>query len=202
MREHRPYKHQMGVEGPSFWREQQERRQQERLQQEAQARETQGRDQPKTQESAPKRQPSMWDAMFSSGPGEAPKAPLPSKDVFQRKGYGAVDPNEYLLMPQIWNYVGQMRSAPGYRGEPFVVDVLTLAVKDLGQSAGEISQFFKIPASAFQGLSLDAAWKQVIGPFIESLEVGMNRTKPFIITGVLRFEVDDEGKLLLVYQDR
>jgi hypothetical protein len=106
------------------------------------------------------------------------------------------------MMPEIWNHVGKMRSAPGYRGEPFVVDVLTLAAKDLSQSAGEISQFLKIPSSAFEGLSLDAAWKQVIGPFIERLEVGMNRTKPFIITGVLRFEVDDEGKLLLVYQDR
>ena len=193
----RGYKHQMGVEGPSFWREQQERRQQE----EAAARETQGRDQPKTQAPAPKRQASMWDWMKSSGSGEAPKAPLP-QDVFHRKGYGSADPNEYLMMPQIWNHVGKMRSAPGYRGEPFVVDILTLAVRDLNQSAGEISQFLKIPSSAFEGLSLDAAWKQVIGPFIESLEVGMNRTKPFIITGVLRFEVDDEGKLLLVYQDR
>lgn len=201
MREYRPYKHQMGVEGPSFWREQQERRRQE-AEAQAKAKESQGRDQPKTQEGAPKRQASMWDWMKSSGSGEAPKAPLPPQDAFQRSGYGSTDPSEYLMMPDIWNFVGKLRSAPGYRGEPFVVDVLTPAVKDLNQSAGEISQFFRIPASAFEGLTLDAAWKQVIGPFIESLEVGMSRTKPFAIPGVLRFEVDEEGKLLLVYQDR
>lgn len=203
MREYRPYKHQMGVEGPSFWREQQARREQEAAAQ-AKAKEKQGRDQPKSQEAAPKQQPSMWD--FLPHAGEAPRpapAPAPAPEpAFQRRAYGHIDPRKYFTVAKIWNYVGLVRAEPQYRGESFVVDILTLAVKDLSQAAGEISEFFRIPSASFQGLTLDASWKQVIGPFLESLEDGMNRMKPFIVTGTLRFELDEEQKLVLVYQDR
>lgn len=192
MREHRPYKHQMGVEGPSFYREQQERRQREQ--------EAQGRDQPKSQEPAPKHQASMWD--FLPHAGKVPTPAAAQEQAFVRRGYGTVDPNQWLDVPAIWNYVGQVRAQPSYRGEFFIVDVLSPPAPDLNQAAAEISQFFRMPAESFQGLSLDEAWKQVIGPFLESLEVAMNRVKPFIITGTLRFEIDEEGKLVLAYQDR
>lgn len=197
MREYKPYKHQMGVEGPSFYREQQERRRQEQ-----EAKERQGRDQPKTQESQPKHQPSMWDAMFGPRPPAPPAPVTPPEQAFQRRGFGTVDPNEWFEVAAIWNYVAQVRALPQYKGQVFQVDILTPAAKDLNQAAAEVSQFFRMPASAFQGLSLDDAWKQVIGPFLESLEVGLNRVKPFAITGTLRFELDEEGKLVLAYQDR
>lgn len=191
MREYKPYKHQMGVEGPSFWKEQQERRQREQ--------ETQGRDQPKTQESAPKHQPSMWDFLPHKGPTQAP-APVPQ--VFQRRTFGFVDATQWLEVAKIWDYVGQMRSQPQYRGGGFIVDIYTPPAQDLNQTAAEISQFFNMPASNFEGLTLDQAWKQVIGPFLESLEMSMSRMKPMNIPGALRFEIDEELKLVLAYQDR
>lgn len=199
MREYRPYKHQMGVEGPSFWREQQARREQE-AEAQAKAREKQGRDQPKSPDPAPKPQPSMWDFLPHAGP--APTPPQAQEPAFQRRGYGSVDPNQWLQVPAIWNYVGQIRAQPQYRGESFIVDVLTPAAPDLDQTATEIYHFFRMTAASFQGLNLEGAWKQVIGPFLESLEAAMNRAKPFTITGQIRFEIDEEGKLVLVYQDR
>lgn len=194
MREYKPHRHQMGVEGPSFWREQQERRRQEQ--------EQQGRDQPKTQEAGPKHQSSMWDFLPHKGEAAPPTPAVAQEQAFVRRGYGLVDPTQWFEVAKIWDYVGRYRVQPQYRGQVFIVDVLTPPAPDLNQAAAEVSQFFRMPAASFQGLTLDDAWKQVIGPFLESLEVAMNRMKTFGISGQLRFEIDEEGKLVLAYQDR
>lgn len=197
----RKYKPNMGVEGPSF-REQQERRQRE-----LEAKEKQGRDQPKVQEPAPKHQDALWNTMFGprTAAGAVPPTPPPpsqEQQSFQRQGFGLMDPNKWLKVADIWNYVGQVRISPNYRGGGFAVDTLTPAVPELHQAAGEVAQFFGIPAASFQGLSLEASWKEVIGPFIRSLEISLNRMKPFVIPGGLSFELGDRNELMLVYKDR
>lgn len=190
MREYRPYKHQMGVEGPSFFREQQERRQQERH----------GRDQPQTQEPAPKQQSSMWETRFGPAQEQAAPAAEPVSPALQRRGLSPVDPAKWFEMPDIWDYVARGR-ASGVRA--FVVSELTMPAADLGDAAWKIAQFLGLPPNVFDGLSLDDAWKQVLGPFLESLEFSMSRMKPFSLPGGLRFEVDeDDRRLLLVYRDR
>lgn len=195
MREYKPYQHQMGVEGPSFYREQQERHRQE-----------QGRDQPKTQEpSAPPRQESMWETMFglveeerSSGPAVPKTAP----DSFQRRGMSTVDPRQWFEVAKIWDYVGKTRTMPQYSGQVFVVDVLTRPASDSAQAAAEVAEFFRIPSEAFRGLNLEGAWKQVLEPFFADLAIGLNKMKPFVIPGALLLNIDKEGKLVLLYQDR
>lgn len=189
----REYRHQMGVEGPSFYREQQRRK------------EEQGRDQPPAETPKQPGQPSMWETMFGPRPEERTAGPAVTKAEvpdpgFQRRGLSAVDATQWFPVAEIWDYVGRTR---GLGNQIFIVGAYTNMAQDLEQAAGQIAERFGMPLSIFE-LTLDQAWKQVIGPFLEGLERSMMRLKPFTIPGSLSFELSQEpdNQLILVYRDR
>jgi hypothetical protein len=108
----------------------------------------------------------------------------------------------------MWAFVDQTRRAPGYNQSPFLIDILTRPVRAKeeterqAETLGEIAQFFGIPTAAFQGLSIDRAWTEVIGPLFEEFERMMNRMKPQYITGSMRFDLSPQNELAVVYYDR
>lgn len=188
----RSFKHQMGVEGPSFYREQQERLKREQQQ---------GRDQPLAE--APQ-QASMWE-IFRPPPEERAAGPAVTKAEipgpgFQRRGLSAVDATQWFPVREIWDSIGRTR---GVGNQVLTVYVVTNPARDLEQAAVQIADAFRMPPSVFE-LTLDQAWKQAIGPFLEDLERSMMQMKPFQIPGSLSFEISPEpdNQLILVYQDR
>jgi hypothetical protein len=180
----------MGVEGPSFFDFQQQKKAEQ-----------------KPGSVPPKKK--FLESIFGPSPEQPPAGgPRPIsipegrlRPGFQHRGFGYVDPNQWFEVAGIWDFVQRTRSS-GSGWPVFVVDVLTRPTYNVSQSAGEIAQLFGIPASSFQGLSLEDYWTQVIGPFFENLERGINSMKPFTIPGSIRFDMNPEGSLLLVYQDR
>lgn len=193
----------MGVEGPSFFEHQKKK------------------DQPhgegQTPGGAKPRKKWMFESMFaphqdpSTGPNPNPQTPSRRIEDRLRPGYQGPglrfpDPERWFKVADIWGRVAYTISMHG--NQAFIVDYLTRptygatqAEREI-QAAGEIAQLFGIPVTDFQGLSMDQAWKNVIGPFFDGLEQGINRVKPFGIPGAIRFELDDSGALMMVYRDR
>jgi hypothetical protein len=186
----RKHKHQMGVEGPSFHRFQQERH----------------GEQPGAPP-GPVKKRSIFEAIFHADPEQKAVGPMPEppeaqlRPGYQRRGVSAVDAGKWFEVPLIWEAI--VKNRPIFGGQKLILQALTRATNnDLTQSAGEVVQFFGIPISSFQGLTLDEVWLKVIGPFFEELERSLNQAKPFTIPGLVSFELNEVGQLTLVYKDR
>lgn len=194
----------MGVEGPSFF--------------EHQKKQQQAHGEGQTPEGAKPRKKWMFESMFAphheqaAGPNPSPTPSRRLEDRlrpgYQGPSFRRPDPERWFKVADIWNRVGYTISMHG--NQPFIVDYLTRptygatqAEREI-QAAGEIAQLFGLPPTDFQGLSMEQAWKDVIGPFFDGLEQGINsaQVKPFGIPGAIRFELDDSGALMMVYRDR
>lgn len=185
-------RHQMGVEGPSFYEYQQKKKAGENP----------------VPPAGPPRKKSMFETIFgapleekATGPAVTPPPTHESRmrPGYQRRGMSFVDPNQWFAVPEIWNYVHETRSQ--FRGQTFIVTVLTQPAAELKQAAVEVIQFFGIPLSAYEGLTIEQTWQNVIGPFFDDIESAINQMKPFTVPGSIRFDMVD-GSLVLVYQDR
>lgn len=188
------WKPKMGVEGPSFYEFQQNRK--------------------KDPEQKPSKKKSFFDAIFGPQPQQATgaAAEIPNREARLRPGFhprepNYVDANRWFTVPAIWDRVGYTISMHG--NQAFIVDILTRPVYNATraerelQSAGEIAQFFGIPPNEFVGLSLEQSWQNVIGPFFSALEESINRAKPVSIPGAIRFELEPAtNELIMVYRDR
>jgi len=191
------HKANMGVEGPSFYEYQKHGPE-------------------------PERKKSFFESIFGgapeSGPGippEAAAAAAATRSARMRPGFHAHDP--YSLNPErwfevdrLWAYVEEMKKT--YRIRLFPVTVLTSPAIEPGTrtvnmnvAAGEIAQFFGIPVSAFQNMTLADAYTNVFEPFMSAVAQGLNQMKsvnPFLVPGYVRFDLDDTGALILVYEER
>lgn len=137
-------------------------------------------------------------------PAEEPQ-PAPRTDILRpefRRRFATLDANEYWDIGAVWNHVANERRNPVYRGGPFVVDVVTLANPDRSVQASEMINFFRIPQAAYQGLSVDETLRTVLLPFLEEIERSVNSYKPYVVPGLIRFEMTDDGALILTYYER
>lgn len=162
------------------------------------------------------RQKAMWEFISEetplptgTPPGGVPPAEGPER---MRPGYQPsytnIDPADAFGVSKMWAFVDQQRRKPGYTPQAFLVDILTPPVTagddqqiQMG-TIGEIAMFFGIPVSEFQNLSIDQAWKQVIGPLFQEFESMMNRGRPAYIPGFLSFNLSPQNELAIVYYDR
>lgn len=138
-------------------------------------------------------------------PAEEPKAAEARADILRpefRRRFATLDANEYWDVGAIWNHVANERRNPLYRGEPFVVDAVTLPNPRRDIQASEMVTFFRIPQTAYQGLSAEATLRTVLLPFLEEIERSINSYKPYVVPGLIRFEMTDDGSLILTYYDR
>lgn len=163
----------------------------------------------------PRRQRSLFESVLDKmekATGSPPPAPAPTSESRMRPGYQerlsmpSIDPERWFKVGEIWTQVHNTVLMAG--NQSYIVDTITLAPvsgtpqEREVQSAGEIAQFFGIPIPDFQGLTMQQAWQDVIGPLFDKLETAMNRVKPFGIPGSIRFELDPRGSLIMVYRDR
>lgn len=117
------------------------------------------------------------------------------------------DPEQWFEVRKLWDYVNEMRST--YHIRVFPLTVLTMSavdprynVVDMNVAVAQIAQFFGLPVSSFQGLTLQDAWTHVFEPFLNSLARAMNNAKPFMIPGYIKFDMDENGSLIIVYQEQ
>lgn len=172
------------------------------------------RAQGKAEDVSEPRQKAMWEFISEETPLPAgtPPAGVPPEEHPERMrpgfqpSYARVDPGEGIS--KMWAFVDQQRRKPGYTPQDFLVEILTPPVtagNDLQRqmgTIGEIAMFFGIPASAFEGLTVDQAWQQVIGPMFQDFEGMMNRGRPAYIPGFLSFNLSPQHELVIVYYDR
>lgn len=170
------------------------------------------RAQGKPGEASEPRQKAMWEILAEETPAAGTPPPPAESPERMRPGfqpsYSRVDPGEAFGVPKMWAFIDQKRREPGYSPRSFVVDILTPPVtagddlqRQIG-TIGEIAMFFGIPASAFEGLSVNQAWQQVIGPMFQEFEGMMNRGRPAYIPGFLSFDLNPQNQLEIVYYDR
>lgn len=196
-------KHEMGVEVPSFF-EYQRRKAAEKAATDADAAAA------AAAASRSKKQ-GFFDALFApehkptTQQPQVPPSPPPVIPGSVNWPPPFVDANQYFEVAPIWNRV--VTTIADYGNRDFVIDILTppiynatRAERDF-QAAAEIAQFFGIPGSRFQGLTLQQSWENVIGPFFYKLEESINRARPFGILGSIHFELDpNTNQLELAYR--
>lgn len=149
-------------------------------------------------------------------PGEEGKRDVPKRamDIFSTKRAAPereksfaerqpdVDANRWFHVQAMWGYVNRVKNSGEYRGDAFIVDTETLPPQDINQQVDEISKFFGIDSSEFGDLDAKGALERVIKPFLRNVERSINYLRPPNITGRITFELDENGSLVLVYQDR
>jgi len=186
----------LGVEGPSFFEYQKKKKEE-------------------AQPEAPKKKDPM-EAIFGGKPEAGPGTPVPpaaqtSRESRMRPGFQGQssywsDPEQWFEVRKLWDYVAGMRSQ--YHVRTFPVTVLTMSavdprynVVDMNVAVAQIAQFFGLPVSTFQGLTLQDAWTHVFDPFLNGIARAMNNAKPYLVPGYLKFDMDDTGALMIVYQE-
>lgn len=155
------------------------------------------------QQKDPGRKREVWEVVQETTPPERPEMEHLDRmrPNFEPRPAPAPDYSQWFDVPGMWNFVDHNRRAPGYAGRPFPVDILTAPAKDPEESIVEIARFFGIPMAAFEGMTIEQAWADVIGPMFNEFEMIMNRGKPPFFPGSLRFDLSPQQELRVVYYE-